>query len=362
MPINTFDVWDQAALTHMIRRPPLGRAPGAAEDSPALLGERLAPDQDIAARRARVRVSEIKPFGKGQFRAPDATPALFKPATAYEDRLIELVLIDEMERINEEDWMMLNSPDENIRRAVGASLVDRGRILELRNLRATEWMRWQAFLNGQLTVTYPTGNTVLIDYGFVSGHKPTAATLWSDTTNADPVANIQAWSELLADDSGFYARHVHMSSKVYNYLIYNAKIKAAINFYAAGANSIQRPRQDDILNLFTTFSQRVDLVIYDNGYRDTGATGYGRPSLTKYLPDTKVLVTTDYTIDGVPIADTLNGQVTVSTDYNKVAIRQGFQAEVMLDHISKTHFLRAASARLPRILIPEAFVSATIAS
>lgn len=101
-------------------------------------------------------------------------------------------------------------------------------------------------------------------------------------------------------------------------------------------------------------------MIYDNGYRDVGQTGIGRPSLTKYLPDGVVLVTTDYTIDGHNIADTLDGEVVISTGYNATTTRVGEQAEVMLDHISKTHFLRYASARIPRVLIPEAFIYAKV--
>ncbi len=361
MPVTTFDVWDQAALTNQITRPPLGRAPGAAEDNPTLLGEQIAPLVPHAGRKARVRVAEIKPFGKGQFRAPDATPAFFKPSVEYTDYLIEMALLDEMERIPEEEWLLLNSADENLVRSAGVDLITRGRILELRNLRATEWMRWQAFLTGKLTITYDTGATLLVDYGLPSGHVLTVSTLWSDTTNADPVADIQAWSEKIADDSGFYGQTVHMNSKTYNYLIQNAKIKNAINFYAPSANTILRPRREDLLNLFTVFAQNVGVVIYDNGYRDTGATGIGRPSLTKYLPDGKVLMTGPYTIDGTRIADMLDGQVTVGVSYNTVAIRQGFQTEVMLDHISKNHFLRAASARIPRLLIPEAFLAATVA-
>ena len=360
MAFQTFDVWDQALLTTVIQRPPAGRAPGAAEDDPDLLGERIAPMRPLAGRMARVRVAELKPFGKGQFRAPDATPALFKPAVSWSEQLIELALLDEMERISEEDWLKLSSNDENISRSAGVSLVDRGRILRLRNQRATEWMRWQAF-QGLLTITYPTGSSLVIDYGLPAGHKPTASTLWSDTTNADPVADIQAWSELIAADSGFYGTVAHMNSKTYDYLIRNVKIKNMMNFYATGAPSIMRPRREDLLNLFTSFAANVRIEIYDNGYRDVGATTYGVGSITKYLPDGKVLLTTEYRVDGTPIADTLDGQVTVSAGYNAVDIRQGEQAEVMLDHISKTHFLRYASARIPRLLVPEAFVWATVA-
>jgi hypothetical protein len=358
VPIETFDIWDQALLTDVITRPSPS-APGIG-DSSDLLGQKIAPLVPHPARSAKIRLTEARPFGKGQFRAPDATPMLFKPpGDMYEERIIELVLLDEMERIMEEQWMSLNSADENISRAAGRSIVERGQILQTRNERLTEWMRWQAF-NGELVVPYPTGSSLYINYGLPAGHRPTAATLWSDTTNADPIADIAAWSNKLADDSGFYGKYLHMTSETYDLLIRNAKIKGMINFYAAGASNILRPRREDINNLFTSFSQDIEIVIYDNGYRDVGATGYGKSSITRYLPTGKVLLTTDYVLDGVRIADTLDGLVTVSAGYNNVSIRPGFQAEVMLDHISKTHFLRAASARIPRIIIPEAFLWATV--
>jgi hypothetical protein len=241
--------------------------------------------------------------------------------------------------------------------------VDRGKILRTRNQRQTESMRWDMLLNGTVTINYPpqaAGSPLVIDYGFLAGHKPTATTLWSDTTNSNPVTDIQAWSEKLADDSGFYGRHIHMNSKTYNYLIQNAKIQAAINIYNPSANTIYRPRRGEILDLFTTFAIGMDIHIYDNGYRAVGQTGIGRPSLTKYLPDGYVLMTTDYSIDGHNIADMLNGEVTVSTGYNTTDVRIGEQAEVMLDHMSKTHFLRYASARIPRLLIPEAVLAAKV--
>jgi hypothetical protein len=325
MAFTVFDVWDQALLTDIIQRPPAGRAPGAAEDTGTFLGDTIAPLKSHAARLAKVRVSELKPFGKGQLRAPDATPPLFKPAVTWTEQLIELALLDEMERIPEEEWLSLNSPDDNRAKSAGASLIDRGRILRLRNQRLTEYMRWQAF-SGVLTLTYPPqqgGSQLVINYGLPSGHTPTMSTLWSDSTNADPVSDIQALSQKLADDSGFYASHVHMNSTTYNYLILSQKVRAAINFYAAGSNTIQRARKQDILNLFETFSQRVDLVIYDNGYREIGQTGIGRPSLTKYLPDGYVLVTTDYMIDGHNIADCLNGEVVVSSGYNSTTTNVG---------------------------------------
>jgi hypothetical protein len=306
-------------------------------------------------------VAEIQPFGKGQFRAPDATPPLFRPNIQWEEKIISLALIDEMELIPEEDWLALNSPDENIRRSVGVSLVDKGRILQLRNERATEWLRWQAF-RGEVTIPYDGGASELyINYGLAANHKPTASVLWSNTATADPVTDVQAWSEVIAADTGFYGTKLHMNLKTYNYLINNTNIRNSVNFYSGGANSILRPRRQDILELFQSVYTGFEIVLYDNGYRDVGQTGIGTTSLTKYLPDGFVLMTTDYTLDGVPIADTLDGQVTVSAGYNEVDIRQGFQTEVMLNHVAKTHLLRAASARIPRLLVPNAFVWARVA-
>lgn len=360
MPFKTFDVWDQSALTDEIRRPPEGRAPGAAEDNAQRLGDVIAPLRQTYETVVRVNVSEIKPFGIGQFRAWDASVPLFKPEVAWTEVLTELVLVDEQERIKESEWRKLNSPNDNERRSAGVQLVDKGRILRLRNERATEWMRWKLF-SDQLVIPFPDGSQLPIASGLQNTHKPTVATLWSDTTNSDPVADIQSFSELLADDTGFYGRHVHMNSKTFNYLIYNSKIRNAVNFYAAGSNSILRPRREDILNLFETFSTSLDIVVYDNGYRDVGAAGIGRPSLTKYLPDGYVMVTTDYVLDGTRIADTLDGVVSVSSSWNEIQLLQGLQAEVTVDHEAKNHLMRVASARMPRILIPDAIIWAKVA-
>lgn len=351
-----FDIFNQAVLTDVVNKP----LQTTREDQ-AFLGDQIAPIRSIQARTARMQVADIIAFGLGQFKAPDATPALFSPQTTWREEVIELALLEEMHRISGEDWLRLNSSDPNIQRVTGMTLVERGRTLQLRNERLTEWMRWQAF-RGSLTITYPTGSQLYIDYGMAASHLPTASVLWSDVANADIVADVQTWSELLAADSGFYGTKLHMTSKCWDYLIRNTKIKNSINIYAPSANNIIRPRRSDILDLFTSFAASVDVVIYDNGYRAEGVQGQGWPgSITKYLPDDHVLMTTDYSAPGDNIADTLDGQVLVSDSYNSVAIRQGPQSEVMLDHLSKNHFLRQASARIPRVRHPECFLYAKIA-
>jgi hypothetical protein len=359
-----FDLFDQATLTDVVRLP-LQRSTATAGEDGAKLGEVIAPFKSLQSRVARMQVMDVIAFGLGQFKAPDATPPLYKPQTEWKEQVIELVLLEEMERISGEDWLKLHSSDPVISRVAGATLVERGQILQLRNERLTEWMRWQAF-TGSLTVTYPTGSQLYIDYGLPPTHKPTVSTLWSDVANADPVTDIQAWSEVLAADSGFYGNRLHMNSKTWDYLIRNTKIKNMVNFYAPSAPTINRPTKALILELFTSFATNVEIVIYDNGYRAEGLSGFVAPpaQITKYLPDGFVLMTaggSSYAVDGDPIADTLDGQVLVGEDFDHAGIRQGVQSEVIFDNMSKNHFFRQASARIPRIRHPECFLYAKVA-
>ena len=63
-------------------------------------------------------------------------------------------------------------------------LIEIGQILERRNERLTEWMRWQAF-SGQLTIEYQQRDTALvIDYPLPAGHKPEATVPWTTLATA----------------------------------------------------------------------------------------------------------------------------------------------------------------------------------
>src|ERR1044072_9682562 len=146
-----FDIWDQATLTNLINRPLQSQW----EDQPRL-GDLLMPVNPIQSRVAKLRVAQTLAFGTGQYKAPDATPALFTPDQTWREEVIELVLLEEMHRISGETWLQLNSSDETVRQSAGVDLVDRGRILQLRNERLVEKMRWEALTTGKLNITYPS--------------------------------------------------------------------------------------------------------------------------------------------------------------------------------------------------------------
>lgn len=347
-----FDIYDQAVLTELVNEP----VDTALEAAP-YLGERIAPQVNINARMARMDVGRTYSFGIGQFKAPNAMPALVEmPVAERREALIELVQLEEMHRINSEQWLRLNSTDDNIRRSEGLEVVERGTILRRRLERLSEWMRWQVFVNGSLTVTYPrTNSQLVIDYGWLAGHKPTPATLWSDTVNADPVADLEGWQSQVANDSGHLATRIHLTSATAKLVVTNQKLKTYFNVPAG------QPFRATLEQVAQLLAEGTEFVVHDAGFRPM-ASGATRTEAahTRYLPNKNVILTTPYQIEGENIADTLNGQVEISSAYNETDIQQGPSSEVILDHMTKNRYLREAAARIVRIIHPECFLSATV--
>lgn len=346
---TNFDIWDQAALTNVVNR-----SLETIQEREATIGEQIAPLVPVQSREVKINVRDVHAFGKGQFRAPGASPALYEPKVSYREEAIELAILSEQHRIKDEDYLALRSSDENYRRKAGLSIVERGQILATRNRRLTESLRWDAF-SGEAVITYPTGSQVVVDYGLPANHTPSASAAWSDHANSDPIADIKEWQMLSARAVGHYGLVIHLSSEAWEDLLLSQSI---IDRLTGSDRGLAIVREEDVLALLR---EGTRFVITDAGYRDEGVgTQRGVDTLTRYLPEDRVLVTTEYVIEGERIADTPDGQVIVSTGYNSVDIRRGPQAEVILEHQSKTHFLRYESARIPRIHHPEAFVYADI--
>jgi hypothetical protein len=351
MPME--DLWDNAVFTEVIRRNIVEESQNVGGDEQRqLIGATIAPLTDVQSRRARIRVSDVLPWGIGQFKAPDATPPLYKTRPKLTEFIVDLALLEEMERFTESDWLKLNSNDDAIARGALLSLTQRMTILQNRYDMLTEWMRWQAF-KGTLLITYPDGGQILIDYGFTASHLPTAAVPWTDQVNSDPVADLYAWSQIGADDAGQYYSRVHLNSVTWRTIRYNQKIRS---YLGSLGRDIMLPTRTDLQELMR--ENTGNFVISDAGYLPEGST---TRRLTKFLPDNRVLVTTDYTMYGTRIADVADGQVLVGGDTNQApVVRQGMQSELIGNPYSKNVFRRQASARLPRIYLPECFLYATV--
>jgi hypothetical protein len=192
----SWDIFDSAALTGVINR-----SLETAVEQERTVGEQIAPLVDVQAREVKVSVRDVHAFGKGQYRAPGATPPLYEPKAELREEVIELAILSEMHRIKDEDYLALKSSDENYQRKAGLSIADRGNILAIRNRRLTEALRWDAF-SGQATITYPNGSSVEVNYNVPQEE---ASVDWTDTENSDPIADIKRWQLRTASAIGHYA-------------------------------------------------------------------------------------------------------------------------------------------------------------
>ena len=175
--------------------------------------------------------------------------------------------------------------------------------------------------------------------------------------NSNPVGDIEAWQQLMADDSGHLGTVVHLTSQQAKNIINNVKLR---DFFSVPAGAAFRATLEQVASLL---AEGTRFVIHDAGFRPM-MSGAPRDEAahTRYLPNNKVILTTEYTIEGERIADTLNGQVEISSAFNDTSIQMGPSSEVILDHMTKNRYLREAAARIPRILHPECFVSATVSA
>src|SRR5246127_2791533 len=76
--LNVFDVFQQAMFTDLVRR----RLQTMFESIPAI-GPTIAPTYPVYDRTIEREIAEVAAFGVAQFRAPDATPAIYTPSIRY---------------------------------------------------------------------------------------------------------------------------------------------------------------------------------------------------------------------------------------------------------------------------------------
>lgn len=346
------DIMDQAALTDSI----VGPVESEMETMP-FIGEQIAPMAETDSQYVAMMVQDYHATGIGQFRAPEASIPLMDITGREEaEEVIEMAYLDEAHRISPRRWEILTQGGDRLASREARRLVEIGQILERRNERLTEWMRWQAF-SGQLTIEYQMRDSALvIDYPFPTGHRPTATVPWTDLVNSDPIADITAWMLTGSNDAGSPARKVHLSDEDAQLIVNNQKLRAYFN---VDSGQPFLPTLADVLRLLPL---NTEFVSVNHAYRDESVgASRARADHTRFLPVGKVMITTDYNINGLPIAETLNGPVEIKTGPDTTDFLPGPQSEIILKGEGVyTRLLRQASRRMVRLRKPESFMYATV--
>lgn len=106
----------------------------------------------------------------------------------------------------------------------------------------------------------------VVDFGRAAGHTVTAGTLWSDTTNSDPVANMQTWVQTYINTNGIAPGFALTSTAVISNVMRNAKIKALVGAATGGPQLITV----DLVNATFQAYGLPALVPYDTVVRVAG--------------------------------------------------------------------------------------------
>jgi len=347
--LNPVDVKDSHVLTRIVER--------RAKESD-VYNVPFAPIRQTMSRKVKLRVKHVDGSGLAAFKADNALTPVVGGGGDVQDIYLELFTIAEKHVLTASDILALESPDPVIAAGAARNIVELGKQLRIRNVNRTKWMAWMA-VRDQLTVTYPDGVSIAIDYDldgtdqnsyFSGSHLPTASVAWSNAA-ADIIEDVYTWTKLIADDLGVDQSEciMYVNSSTWRYMKKNTGIKAELS---ASNPRIITPRMAEVVEIL----EIAEIRMMNEYYTDESDVKH------KFLPDGYVLITAPDQVNGTPLIDMLDGPVVrvVNGDL-VVAQNPGALSEIYVNEEQLTKNLRVQTARLPVMNYPNGIVWADIA-
>lgn len=219
----------------------------------------------------------------------ELAPAAFDTKTTFRDRIGVDKIESEMPffkagfLIKEKDRMEIN-------KAVGAANADyimpiiqhiyddANNLIKSSDV-TCERMRMQLLGSGTIAIS-ANRQAYNYDYKFPSAHKETLTSTakWSDTANSDPISDIIRWQKAVNDDTGVKPTMAICTSKTWNYLLANQKIRLAINTLNSNGASI--PVNDVQLKQYLSIMcGGLQVAVYDKRFRTVAGAS------TSFFPD-----------------------------------------------------------------------------
>jgi hypothetical protein len=335
----------------------LTRAVQQGVSTEAYRGQEILPLVPQNRRKFKMKYRRMSdPTGIGQFKAPNAdTPfATFGLAPFNEDTMY-ISAVDLAEQYMLEETDILESADALIAADSADEVITNARMLQIRNERLTEKMRWDALANN-LKIQFQDGVQIGVDqYGTYAGTHiiSSIANPWATVDSSDPGTNLRDFADLIEEDSGMPAAFVWMNRRTFRRMQNSASWAAQINFNSpTRPNAYNVPTLADIQALLD-----VDLtfVIYNGGYKNNAG------ARVKWIPDGTLLMHTAPVVDGQNIGETYDCPVTrVVGGAIEVARNPGLLAEVVVDQLREREYVRVKSARMVTLLYPQCFIWANV--
>ncbi len=318
----------------------------------------LAPLVTVGSTRVKMNVRSGTLARIGQFRADNAQTPIAQPqAFQAESVEMEIPLLSEKEVVREDVLRRLRSADEGLAREAMDRVVDQGAGLRQRNINLSKLMVWRA-AQDILSITYPNGTVIDIDYGLENAdagmsatHLPNVSgtTPWSNPAT-DLQANVDAWSTLIVDDAGVAQTDLTMwiSTTIWRYMQGNT----ALMEFAGSAAAPVRPT----LQQAADFLGIREIRLHDQPYKDLADV------TQKYLPINKVILKADAAPGGnIPIIQLLDGPV-VRYENGELVVgnNPGAVTDMWAMPDPPVQNIRTTTARVP-LVIREGIVAAQVA-
>lgn len=307
------------------------------------VGAKIAPLQSINTRKFKVAVRKYTEANYGQFKATNANTPIFKGGGTVEEILETLVDLEEMEVIDADELIRLESPDDAVAVAAMRNITEISKELAIRNRNLTRYMRWQAFQDG-LTITFSDGGAYDVDYdldnsddGMSATHVVTASVDWDTPATADPLTDVRTWVDLIGTDLGYDGRWLHMNKNTWRTMQQIDQLEGYLLDHYGPLKIPNKAAVKEILDLDGG-------IIVENGYyKDTSGDRH------YYIPEGYCMLTSDYRVDSAPIAGVYDGPVVLydpASGQNRVQNNPGLQVEIFADPMSKATYVRLGTARM----------------
>lgn len=229
-----------------------------------MLGDRLFPDRKNDNLKMRFVKNQNLVSKSAHIHAFD-TKGHMMSRDGFQTFEFSKILIKEQMSINEELMMALSAP----RSVAEYNEVLRQIFDDATNLMNTvkvrvERMKMDALAYGKIEVDENNAKFV-IDYEVPAEHKATltSTNAWSDTTNSNPIEDIQKWADKINEDTGITPTRALTSTKVLRLLQANKNIQLAIN----GENYASKLITKQDLNNFMDMMGLPRIDVYDKKYR-----------------------------------------------------------------------------------------------
>ena len=316
------------------------------------IGESILPYVPVATEKTVWDIVETD-LGMAKFVAPDAeSPMVDK--LKVDQAAATIASIREKERFIESDLRamreagelpLVNDSPQTLLAALKTEAEQKLRKslnrLKTRVSSRIEWMRWQSL---QGNITYDDGDIKFaIDYGIPAANKVTLSgtQMWSDTTNADPLTNINDWIQTFIENrQGLAPARMYCTRKTLGYMTQNSKIRDLLKYNSRTDPAVfGSPKQAK--KLILNMTDLVEVHVFDSFYKTAAGVQ------TRFLPENRIIMLPPSVVDGEVLGDVADGP------HAHGGYKPGFYTWTQRKKDPYTVFVGVGRETFPRIYHPD---------